>query len=138
MAQMVGKGCVLQVNIASTLTTIAQLISFEITGVEAETYEADTLDNSNAGIPYAPTGRVEGGSVNFEGFLDPVGATFQALTDLLLTPATTAFNITWTDAADTDLPFSVAGVSIGAAVVLNDGVKFSGSLKLNGQPTWPS
>src|SRR5688572_12231797 len=86
MAIIRSKGTILKIEIASTLTAVAQLISLDLPEGAAETFEADTLDNANAGIPHKPTGRTEGGSVGFEGFLDPVLASFQALTDLLTTP----------------------------------------------------
>lgn len=136
-----GKGTKLQIEVASVLTDVAGLISLDLPEGAAETFEADTLDNADAGIPHKSTGRVEGGSVGFEGFLDPVGATFQNLTDLLNTPTLAATNdggaIKFADTAATSWPFLIAGISLGGSVALNDGVKFSGSIKLNGKVTYP-
>lgn len=141
MIIIVGKGTKLQIEVASVLTDIAALISIDLPEGAAETFEADTLDNANAGIPHKPTGRVEGGSVGFEGFLDPVAATFQTLTDMLNTPilATTGDGgaIKFADTAATVWPFQIAGITLGGSVVLNDGVKFSGSIKLDGKVTYP-
>jgi hypothetical protein len=142
MAYIIGKGTKLQIEISSVLTDTAQLISIDLPEHAAETFENDTLDNSGVGIPHKATGRVEGGSVGFEGFLDPVLASFQALTDLVNTPilATTGdgANIKFADAATTSWAFQMAGITIGGTVVLNDGVKFSGSIKLNGVVTFPT
>lgn len=142
MAIIIGKGTVLKVEVASSLTAIGNLISLDLPEGAAETFEADTLDNTNPGIPKKPTGRVNGGSVGFEGFLDPVLASFQILTDLLNDPtlATTGDggSITFADAALTVWPFTMAGVTLGGSVVLNDGVKFSGSIELDGMVTYPS
>lgn len=142
MAIIIGKGTALKKEIASVLTAVANLISLDLPEGAAETFEADTLDNANPGIPHKATGRVEGGSVGFEGFLDPVLASFQAFTDMLNDPtlATTddGGSITFADTAATVWPFQIAGVTIGGSVVLNDGVKFSGSLKLDGMVTYPS
>jgi len=52
----------------------------------SETYEADTLDNTDAGIPHMPTGRTEGGSLSGEMFFDPALAGHQKLTALLMYP----------------------------------------------------
>lgn len=137
-----GKGTKLQIEVASVLTDVAGLISLDLPEGAGETYEADTLDNTDPGIPYKATGRVEGGSVGFEGFLNPVGASFQTLTDLLNTPtlATTGDggNIKFADTAATSWPFQIAAASIGGSVALNDGVKFSGSIKLDGKVAYPT
>lgn len=142
MTIIIGKGTALKKEVASVLTAIANLISLDLPEGASETFEADTLDNSNPGIPHKATGRVEGGSVGFEGFLDPVLASFQSLTDMLNDPtlATTddGGSITFADAALTVWPFQIAGLTLGGSVVLNDGVKFSGSLKLDGMVTYPS
>lgn len=142
MAIIIGKGSVFQIEVASTLTAIAQLISIDLPEHEAETFEADTLDNSSVGIPYKATGRVEGGSVGIEGFLDPVLASFQIITDLLNDPtlATTGdgAKIIFADAATTEWAFTIAGVSISGTVALNDGVKFTSTIKLDGAITFPT
>jgi hypothetical protein len=136
MAIIRGKGTALKLEVASTLTAIAQIISITLPEGAAETFEADTLDNSSPGIPHKATGRVEGGSVTFDGFLDPVLASLQIMTDFLLTPvlATTGDggSITFADTAGSVWAFTVAGLSVGGTVALNDGVKFSGSIKLDG------
>lgn len=142
MAIIIGKGSVFKVEVASTLTAIAQLISIDLPEHEAETFEADTLDNSNVGIPHKSTGRVEGGSVGLEGFLDPVLASFQILTDLINDPtlATTGdgAEIQFADSGTTNWSFIMAGVSMGGSIVLNDGVKFNSTIKLDGAITYPS
>jgi hypothetical protein len=131
-----GKGTALKLEVSSTLTAIAQIISITLPEGAAETFEADTLDNASPGIPHKATGRVEGGSVTFDGFLDPVLASLQIMTDFLLTPvlATTGDggSITFADTGGSVWAFTVAGLSVGGTVALNDGVKFSGSIKLDG------
>lgn len=139
MAKIPGKGAVFELEVSTVLTAIAQLISIDLPEHEAETYEADTLDNTNPGIPHKPTGRVEGGSVGIEGFLDPVGSSFQVVTDRLNDPdAPEGGAITFADAATTTWTFETAGTTLGGSVVLNDGVKFNASFKLDGSITFPS
>lgn len=142
MAIIRSKGTALKIEIVSVLTAVANLVSLDLPEGAAETFEADTLDNASPGIPHKATGRVEGGSVGFEGFLDPVLASFQALTDLLTTPVLATTNdgasITFSDTAATVWAFTMAGITIGGSVALNDGVKFSGSIKLDGMVTYPT
>ena len=139
MAFIRGKGTVFNLEVSTVLTAIGQVMSIDLPEHEAETFEADTLDNSNPGIPYKATGRVEGGSVGIEGFLDPVLASFQVITDRLNTPTTSeGGSIVFADTATTSWAFEIAGATLGGTVVLNDGVKFTASFKLDGSVTFPS
>ena len=143
MTQVICKGTQLQMIIAGTAyVPVAQLISLDLPDMEAETREADTLDNADAAIPHKGTGRSEGGSVGFEGFLDPALAGHQALMALIETPpalgSETAWKIVFADVGASEWPFSGAGFSLGGTVALNDGLKFSSSIKLDGLPAFPS
>jgi len=136
------KGTALHQLAPSTLyVAIAQLISLDLPDVEAETFEADTLDNTDAGIPYKGTGRVEGGSVGFEAFLDPVLESHTEFLALLTTPpaigSEESYKIVFADTDATEWLFTGAGLSIGGSVALNDGLKFTGGVKLDGIPTFP-
>lgn len=135
------KGTVLQQTVGTTYTAVAQIISLDLPDMEAETFEADTLDNANAAIPHKGTGRSEGGSVGFEGFLDPALAGHQSLLELLTTPpvigSEEAWKIIFADTGTTEWSFTGAGVSIGGTVALGDGLKFTGGIKLDGLPTFP-
>jgi hypothetical protein len=135
MVKIPGKGCVLGQEIASVDTAIAQVISIDLPDMEAETFEADTLDNANAPIPYQTTERSEGGSWGGELFFDPVLAGHQAFLALLYAPVETNFTITYSDAGATVWTMLTAGVSAGGSIVLNDGVKMTVSGKLSGLPT---
>ena len=146
MAFIRGKGSVFQLEVATVLTAIAQLTSIDLPEHEAETFEADAFDNSSPGIPYKSTGRVEGGSIGIEGFLDPALTSFQILTDLLNTPILVATGasandggrITFADTANTTWDFTVAGLTVGGTIVLNDGVKFTSSIKIDGSISFPT
>ena len=133
MAKIKGKGTVLKQDV-SGLVAVAQIISLEMDGAESETYEADTLDNTSAGILYSQTGRSEGGSTSGELFWDPVLAGHQAMTDIIITPAETAWEIAFADAATTLWSILGAGLSLGWSWVLNDGVKATFSIKHSGLP----
>jgi hypothetical protein len=138
MAKVRCKGTVLQQDISSTLTAVAQIISLTLPDMESETTEVDTLDNTLAGIPYACTGRTEGGSVSGELFLDPVLASHKAMLALLETPVETDWNIIFADTGTTEWPFSGAGFGFGGAVALPEALKGTFSIKLTGLPTFPS
>ncbi|HSG60852.1 MAG TPA: hypothetical protein VLA24_05385, partial [Pseudomonadales bacterium] len=83
MTKVVSKGTVLQQEISSVFTAVAQVISIDQSGAESETFESTTLDTSGAGKEYAQTGYTEGGSLSFELFYDPALAGHQAISDLL-------------------------------------------------------
>jgi len=136
MAQVVCKGTVLKQTISSVLTAVAQVISLEVAESKGETYEADTLDNSGAGIPKKPTERAEGGDVTGELFFDPALAGHQAITDLITTPALCVWNIVFADSGSTVLAFTSASVGLGVNVDLADGLKAPFTLELDGIPTF--
>lgn len=138
MAQVPCKGTVLKQTIASVLVPVAQIISIDLPDMESETYESDTLDNAEAGIPYSPTGRVEGGKCSGELYLDPYLAGHKSLLALLTTPATCVWNIVFADANHTTWPFTGAGFSMGGTVALKEGLKGKFSIKLSGLPTFGS
>jgi hypothetical protein len=138
MAKVRCKGTVIHQEIANTMVAIAQVISLDLPEGESETYESDTLDNTSPGIPYDPTGRVEGGSAKLEIFFDPSLAGHQALTDLLRSPAKRDFEIVFADDATTTWAFTAAGIKFGGAVALKEGLKGTVELKLDGTVDYPT
>jgi len=137
MTKIACKGTVLQQEIGTVYTAVAQIISLDLPEMESETFDADTLDVVTAGIPYQPTGRTEPGSLSGELFYDPALAGHQALLELLTTPAAENWKIIFSDTGVSEWTFSSAGLSFGGTVALNDGLKGSFSLKLADLPTFP-
>ena len=137
MAKIKCKGTALQQKISSVYVAVAQVISLDGPGQESETYESDTLDNTDAGIPYAATGRTEGGSLSGEMFLDPALDGHQDMLELLSTPQDEDWKVVFADDASTEWPFTGAGFSFSPTVALNDGLKGSFSIKLDGMVTLP-
>jgi hypothetical protein len=131
------KGAALKQTIATVLTAVAQIISLDGPEQEAESFEADTLDNADAGIPYKPTGRTEGGSLSGEMFFDPALLGHQHMLDLLTDPQSEAWTLTFADTAGTIWPFNGAGLSFSPTQALPDGLKASFSIKLDGMVTLP-
>lgn len=141
------KGTVLNQRVAAAFVPVAQIISLDGPGMESETFEADTLDHTDAGIPYQSTDRTEGGSLSGELFLDPALGGHKNLLFLLTNPAhpedaATASSELWqlifADPDATEWPFSGAGFSLSPATVLSDGLKASFGIKLDGIPTFPA
>lgn len=138
MAKVVSKGTVLQQELSMVFTAVAQITSIEHSGAESETYDATTLDTSGSGKEYEPTGYTEPGSVSCELFYDPALAGHQAITDLLTTPAAQNWKIIYADTGTTEYPFTGAGVGFDVSAQMNDGLKGSMSIKLDGLGTWPT
>lgn len=141
MAKIRTKGTVLQQEVSSVLTAVAQIVSIDLPDMESESYESDTLDNANAGVPYDSTGRTEGGSAGFEMFFDPALAGHRALLDLLDDPVTYVdqnWNLIFADAGTTNWSFVGAGFGLGGAVALSDGLKATCSIKMDGLPVFPA
>jgi len=136
MSKLKCKGTALQQEIATVYTAVAQVISMKLPDMASETYESDTLDNSDAGIPYDPTGRTEGGSLGAELFYDPGLSGHQDLLALLTTPADQNWKLVFSDSSE--WAFVGAGISFGGTVALNDGLKGSIEIKLDKLPTFPS
>lgn len=130
------KGTAIEAEVSSVLTPLAQVLSFSGPGPEVETFEADYLDNSSAGIPYLPTGRVEGNSFDFEIWLDPSLAGHKNLLAKYAAAAVESYNLIFSDA--TEWPFNGIFLSCNPSGALADGLKASCSVKLDGIPTYPA
>jgi hypothetical protein len=127
------KGTVLKKGVAEVLAAVSQVIGIDLPNEEAETFEADTLDNADPGIPYQSTGRVEGGSLGFELFLDPFSHT--ALTGIFDAPTTeTNWEVDFIGGGT--ITMDCAGFSLGGTVALKDGLKGKATAKLTKTATW--
>lgn len=138
MAFVKCKGSVLQREISSVYTAVAQVISIDLPKMASETFEADTLDNANAGIPHKTTGRTEGDSLGFELFYDPALTGHKGMLALLTTPAPQNWRVVFADTGASTWTFTGAGFTFGGKVDLKDGLKAQCSIKLDGLPTFPA
>jgi len=132
------KGTVFSMGVGGASAAIAQVISLDLPEVAVETFEADTLDNTDEGIPHKSTGRVEGGSVGGELFLDT--AIHTAITGFLATPPSPSDSPQGTGSitfgGGGSMSFYIAGVSLGGTVGLKEGLKGRFTCKLDGTPTY--
>jgi hypothetical protein len=141
MAKIRTKGTKLQQKVGTAFVDVAQVISLDLPEMESETFESDTLDNADAGIPYSSTGRVEGGSASGELFYDPDLSGHQDLLDLLTNPpaidSPESWKIVFADTSTSEWAFDGPGFTFGGAVALGDGLKGTFSIKLSKIPTFP-
>ena len=127
---ILGKGAVLTIG-----STVTGVISLDLPDSESETYEADYLDNPSAGIPYQPSGRVEGGKMSGEVWLSDTS--YPALLTLIQNP-TASFPCPATIRLSNNktISLTVAGVGIGGTLQLKEGVKGKLTIKVSGIPTY--
>lgn len=137
MAKVPSKGTVLQQEIASTFTAVAQLTELSYSGGESETFDTTCLD-SGVGKTLGQTGYSEAGEVSLGGFYDPALAGCQAISDLVTTPGYQNWKIIFADAATTNMTFTSAGASWEVTAAMSDGLKFSTTLKCDGLPVYPT
>jgi len=138
VAKVKCKGTSLKQTIASVGVAVAQIISLDGPDMESETFEADALDNTDAGIPYQNTGRTEGGSLSGELFYDPGLDAHRDLLELLRVPQDEAWILTFADTETSQWTFDGAGFSFSPTVALNDGLKANFGIKLSKIPVFPS
>jgi len=134
MAKVASKGTVLSIDIATTLTAVAQLTDVSYSGLESETYDCTTLD-SGVFKELGLTGYSEPGELSFSGFYDTANAGHQNLGDLIATPAEASAQITFSDSGV--ISFETAGMSLEITAAMADGVKFSATAKATGAVTLP-
>lgn len=137
MAKVVCKGSVFKMTISASLTAVAQLTQFELTGSEAETVESRTLDGS-VYIPFDHTGYAMGGDFSAEGYWDPALAGHKFITSIQATPASNACQITYANGSSTTQSFSGTGWKFGMTVAMSDLLKMQFGCKVSGDPGWPT
>lgn len=137
MAKNKSKGTALQLEIATVFTTIAGVTSLDGPDPEVKTFDATSLDGG-VGEEVEPTGYVKGGNVSGKLFFDPVAATLQALTDLLLAPAVVNWKILWSDAATTAWPFAGILKKVKPAAEISNGLLADFEIELDGLVAYPT
>lgn len=135
--KIAGKGSVFKVTIAGTLTAISQVIGISLPTQKHETVEVDTLDNTDAAIPKAPTGRVDVGEVDVELYFDPVSHAFATswLNETTIANITKACAILIGSTPRATWSFDVAGIELSGKIALNEYLKGSIKGTLGGKVT---
>jgi len=132
MAKLITKGTVISHGVSTTLTAVAQILEFSLSGSESETYDATTIDNSTTGKLYNPTGYVESGSLGFGLFWDSALAGHQLLSDVLNDPAQSYWGLLLADGSTNTATFNAGGIGLGIDGAMSDGIKGSISVKISG------
>ena len=145
MAKLKVKGTVLEMASGTTYVPVAQVTSFNISGIETETYDSRTLDGT-AGVEYDPTGYVEGGSVTFDVLYDPNSESHQMVTDLVVAahmttnglPRDVNWKVKFANTSSTELTFVSSGIGVDITGEASDGLRASITLKCDGCPVLPT
>lgn len=137
MAKVICKGSIFKMTISASLTAVAQLTQFEISGSEGETVESRTLDGG-VYIPFDHTGYSVGGDFSAEGYYDPALAGHQFITDCQAVPADNACQISYANSGPTTQSFTGAGWKFGSTVAMADLLKMQFGCKVDGDPGWPT
>jgi len=135
MALVNSKGTVFQIEISTVLTAVGALTEVSSSGAEVLTWDSTTIDGA-VGKTYNPNGYSEPGSKSISGFYDPVLANHTVIRDLLTTPVQTGCAIVYADAATTTEAFEIAGASWDVTAGMDDGLRFSSTLKQTGLSTY--
>jgi hypothetical protein len=135
MSKLKCKGTTLEVEIATVMTAIAQVIELDVGQDAIETFDADTLDNASPHIPKEQTGRSSVADISGMLFYDPDAATHQFITDTINAPVKVNGNITLANADE--LTFEIVSFAMGLTVRMNDGLKAPFTMQRN-TPVWPS
>lgn len=136
MAIVRSKGTKVQHTVSATLVDIAQVLSIEHSGCGSITFDSTTLDGGVYKTK-AASGYSNPGTVAIEGFYDPALAGHKAITALITTPASNAMKLIYADTAATNQAFTQAGVEFGVTVAMEDGLKFTATYEVTGDPGWP-
>ena len=131
MAKLVTKGTVISMGTTTTLTAVAQVLDFSLSGSESENYDSTTIDGG-VGKTYAPTGYTESGDFSFSMFWDSALAGCQTITDVVNAPAETYWGLLLADGTTNTATFLGGGVGVGIDGAMSDGVKGSVSVKISG------
>lgn len=108
-------------------------LDMEVPGADVETFDANYLE-AGVGVPYEPTGNVEGGSLSGNAWF---GATsYAALLTLCKADPFVKQTCTITLSNSKTITFTAAGIKVSGAIALKDGVKCKFEAKLDGLPTY--
>ena len=128
------KGTLLQVEISSTMTTVAQLIELTPPSMESLSFENLTLDQSGVGVAREITGYTDASPFTGMVFWDPALANHAHITTNITTPAKTTWQIVFADSGASEIDWVSAGLKFTAEVSARDGLKASIEGDIDGIP----
>lgn len=138
MAVVKCKGTILQLDVAGTYTTIAQLLSISFSGASNRTFESTTLDQTGAFATHAWSGYNDPGEVQYECFYDPALTIHKKVNDVYKQGGSANWRIQFSDSGTTTQTFASAGLTIGKEVKIGEGLKQTVKIAITGDPGMPS
>jgi len=128
------KGTVLQIDIASTMTTIAQLIEVDAPSMQSTSFENLTLDQAGVGVARELTGYTDSDPFTAMIFWDPALAPHIKLSDDIATPAKTTWQIVFPNTGASEIDWVSAGLKFKAVTAARDGMKAEIEGDIDGVP----
>jgi hypothetical protein len=128
------KGTILQIDIAATMTTIAQLIEVEAPGMASSSFENVTLDQAGVGVARELTGYTDSDPFTAMIFWDPALAPHIKLNDDISTPVKTTWQVVFANSGATEIDWVTAGLKIKTTVAALDGMKAEVEGDIDGIP----
>lgn len=134
-----GFGVLLQIDIASTFTTIAEVTSLSGPSISRDAIDVTSMDSTNGWREFIG-GVIDGGEVTAEVNFLPAAATHQAVTDLLAdyTQAPGSFKIVWTDSGTTEWAFSGIVTDFSPGAEIDGQLTASITIKVSASMTLPT
>lgn len=124
MAKIQCKGTILQLDIATVYTAVAQLIAHTPPAFGSGSFDSTTLDTSGAGEETELTGYAKGDDFDAEIFWDPELAVHAAIHDAIYpTPTVTNWKTIFVNAGATEMAYTVTALKIAPAIAMKDGLK---------------
>lgn len=139
MAKRPTKGTTLQLEIASVLATVAQVLELDVGAQEPVVIETPTLDQADAGIPRDTTGYVNQSPITGSCYYDYDDPTHQFVAAQSQAPGTKVAGAVVGPSASYSLGFTAAAIGFGPLTIRhNDMLKSSFNIPIDGLVTFPT
>ena len=134
MGQVRCKGTLLKLTIASTLTTVGQMVECSPPSWKSTDYESKAIDQTPAGIPRDLDGYADGGEFSATFWWDPVLASHQAVLALITTPTKGTWEVLLTCLTPNKSDFTSAGLQLSPKMDMGKGLQAEVKGNLDGLP----
>lgn len=122
MSLIRSKGTLLKLTIASTLTTVAQMVAHTPPPFKSTGYESKTLDQSGAGVGRELDGYANSAEFDAEFWWDPELASHAAMLALITTPAKGVWQTLFVNSGASTIDYTSADFELSPAVDMGKGL----------------
>lgn len=138
MAKVKSKGTLLKLDIAATLTDVAQLLSLKPPAFRSTDYGEFTLDQSGTGRERELTGYAESDPFEAEFYWDPDLAVHDAIIDHITAdpPTEQTWQILFVNTGASTIDWTGVGLEMSPTVPVGDGLKASIKGEVDGLATY--